>query len=224
MAQFAAIFDFDGVIVDSNPAHEQSIASFCRDHGLQLSSEVLRTRVFGRRNDEWLRDLFGRDLMDAEVEQLSAEKERLFRREYAHLVACVPGVCAFIEMLRWRSVPLALATSAPLKNVLRLMEQCNLSLPFDVILDKDSVREGKPNPEIYLKAASHLDTPPARCVVFEDSLAGLTAGKRAGSKTVALTTTHSADELSAADLVIEDFRWLRLDDLSALWRRVRVVG
>jgi len=73
------------------------------------------------------------------------------------------------------------------------------------------VQRGKPDPEIYLNAAARLGVEPAVCVVFEDSLAGLQAGLRAGMKVIALTTTHSPEELHAAHLVIPDFTALTVE-------------
>jgi beta-phosphoglucomutase-like phosphatase (HAD superfamily) len=80
-----------------------------------------------------------------------------------------------------------------------------LSSFFSIILDESCVSHGKPNPEIYLKAAAALQLPPERCIVFEDSLSGVAAAQAAGCKVVGVLTTHSADELAHSDMTIEDF-------------------
>ena len=79
-------------------------------------------------------------------------------------------------------------------------QNTNIENYFPVILDDSFVTKGKPDPEIYLKSAAALGFEPANCVVFEDSLSGVTAGKRAGCKVVGITTTHTREELNETDL------------------------
>jgi beta-phosphoglucomutase len=215
----AVIFDLDGVIVNSNWAHEQAIREFCQLHGLTLSDEDLKTRIFGRRNKEWIPELLGRDLKLTDIERLSREKEAIFRRIFEFHVTPLAGLLPFLWKLKKGNIPVAVATSAPEENVSFLLGKLNLYSFFDVILDASDVRTGKPDPEIYLRAAERLGMSPERCVIFEDSLTGILAAKRAGSKVVGVTTTHGHAELGFSDFVIENFVNITLANLSNLFCR-----
>jgi HAD superfamily hydrolase (TIGR01509 family) len=99
----------------------------------------------------------------------------------------------------------AIATSAPRANVDFTLDNTDTRRYFKTILDDSFVTEGKPNPQIYLKSAQALGFDSADCIVLEDSLSGVAAGKRAGCKVVGVTTTHTQTELGEADWVIPDF-------------------
>ena len=103
-------------------------------------------------------------------------------------------------------IPRAIATSAPKANVDFTLAGTGLSPFFETILDDSFVTRGKPDPEIYLKTVAALKMEAADCVVFEDSLSGVKAGKAAGCKVVGIMSTHTAEELSEADFSINDFR------------------
>jgi HAD superfamily hydrolase (TIGR01509 family) len=134
------------------------------------------------------------------------EKEALFRELYQHDIKPVDGLIGFLDMLDEQQIPRAIGTSAPRVNVDFTLAKTHMEKYFSVILDEDFVTRGKPDPEIYLKVAAALNFDPGRCVVFEDSLSGVQAGKAAGCKVVGITTTHTPEELKDTDLVIENFR------------------
>ena len=110
-----------------------------------------------------------------------------------------------------------MGTSAPKENLDFIMEALDLRKYFDAFLHSADVTNGKPDPEIYLKAADRLNARPDSCVVFEDSVAGVKAGLNAGMKVVAVTTTHSADEFEGADLVIKDFERIDVKHIQRLF-------
>jgi beta-phosphoglucomutase len=112
-----------------------------------------------------------------------------------------------------QNIPRAIATSAPRANVDFTLEKTGTAKYFQVILDESFVSKGKPDPEIYLKTAAALKFTPGNCVVFEDSLSGVKAGKAAGCKVVGVTTTHSRQELAETDLVIDNFEDLDPQEL-----------
>jgi beta-phosphoglucomutase len=204
--EYAFIFDMDGVIVDSNPTHKIALKQFCKEHGYDLSEKDLREKIYGRTNRDWLLNLFG-DLDEDTIRRYADEKEALFRRLYADIKP-LPGLLSFLDKLDKQSVPRAIATSAPRANVDFTLEKTHTGQYFDVILDDSFVTEGKPNPQIYLKSAAALGFNPEKCIVFEDSLSGVRAGKSAGCKVVGLTTTHTANELHETDFLIADFEGL----------------
>ncbi len=201
---YGFLFDMDGVIVDSNPYHKISLQQFCAKHGHPLSEEQLRTRIYGRTNREWLTQLFG-PIPQHQLRAYADEKEALFRDLYKNAIAAVSGLPQFLSLMDREGIPRAIGTSAPRANVDFTLGHTGLERFFPVILDESFVTHGKPNPEIYLKVAKALELPPARCVVFEDSLSGVAAGKAAGAKVVGITTTHSREELHDTDLVIDNF-------------------
>lgn len=216
MNSFAVIFDMDGVIVDTNPYHKISLKQFCEKYGYQLSDEELINKIYGRTNNEWISTLFG-ELTRERLLELGEEKEALFRTLYKNDVRAVDGLEDFLKKLKASRIPAAIGTSAPRSNVDFILEHTRLGNYFDAILDQSHVAHGKPNPEIYIKAAAALGFNPAQCIVFEDSLSGIEAAQRAGCKAVGVTTTHSRQELAHTDFVIDDFVGL---DPAALYTAV----
>jgi len=198
------IFDMDGVIVDSNPFHRIALKQFCKQHGYDLTDQQLLEKIYGRMNRDWIINLFG-NLPEEIVLQYAAEKEALFREIYADDIKPVAGLISFLEHLDVSDYPRVIATSAPSENVEFTLSKTSTHKFFPVTLDDSDVVNGKPDPEIYLKAAATLKIPPDQCLVFEDSLSGISAAKAAGCKVIGITTTHPAGELTNVDLVIDNF-------------------
>lgn len=209
------IFDMDGVIVHSNPAHKKAIQIFCEKHGQNVSQDFLETRLYGRTNKEWIPELFG-DISPDTLKKLADEKEQLFRDLFTPEDHVVEGIHTFLEELNSQDIPLAVATSAPGENADYILSQLSIEEYFDTVLDSSDVSKGKPDPEVYLKAAKALGKRPEHCFVFEDSVSGVQAGLRSGANVVGVTTTHTADELSNCHLVIQNFKGLTLEKLLGL--------
>jgi beta-phosphoglucomutase len=207
-AGLAVILDMDGVIVDSNPVHRNAWSIYNRRFGIE-TDEAMQQRMYGKRNDEIVRDFLGPHLTSEEVRAHGAAKERLYRELMAGAIdhALVRGVREFLQ--RYEGAPFGLGTNAEPQNVDFVLDTAGLRRYFQVIVDGTQVRMPKPDPEIYLQAAGKLGIPPCDCIVFEDSLPGLEAARTAGMRTVGVTTTHAA--LPDADLAIDDFRNAELD-------------
>jgi beta-phosphoglucomutase len=210
MSSVAFLFDMDGVLVDSNPYHKIALREFCRQHGHELSEEKLREKIYGRTNRDWITNLFG-SLPETTLHAYADEKEALFRELYAPHVQPVQGLLTFLDQMENHGIPRAIATSAPRANVDFTLSKTGMTRYFSVILDDSFVSRGKPDPEIYLKTAQSLGFSPNSCIVLEDSLSGVAAGKAAGCKVVGITTTHTLEELHHSDLVINNF-----DEISPL--------
>lgn len=221
MRKFAVLFDMDGVIIDSNPAHKKAIVQFCDKYNKHLSDDEMKRYIWGRTNKEWIRHLFGEDLPDTEIRVYADEKELLFRTIYKPDVRLLNGLPAFLELLKTNNIPMAIGTSAPRANVDFVFEHTRIGQYFDAVLDERAVTIGKPDPEIYLKAAKALNFAPADCIVIEDSLSGVEAGKRAGCKVIGITTTHSDAELAQADITAADFSTLTLVELTNLFKSMK---
>jgi HAD superfamily hydrolase (TIGR01509 family) len=215
MSDFAVIFDMDGVIVDTNPHHKIAIQQFCADHGIQLNELTFQHKIYGRTNRDWITNVFG----DITIEQRDAyarEKEALFRKIYEPDIKPVPGLIEFLDLLVANRIPRAIATSAPPENVEFIVKKTGIRKYFDIILDERNVLHGKPHPEIYIKTAKALNFQNNECIVIEDSLSGITAARKAGSKVIGITTTHTPEEMTETNLVIQDFNDLTIPILSAL--------
>lgn len=198
----ALLFDLDGVIVDSNPVHVQVWRDYLRRYQIDLGGG-LPSRMYGRRNDEIVRDFFGNHLSDEAVFSHGAAKEALYREVMRGQLAgrLVPGAVAFIRSQR--GTAMAVATNAEPANAELVLTETGLQNYFSAVVDGHQVERPKPAPDIYLRAAQLLGRPPRNCIVFEDSSAGLEAAIAAGARVVALTTTQTS--FPAADLCIEDF-------------------
>lgn len=200
--ELALILDMDGVIVDSNPVHREVWAAYNRRFGIE-TDEAMQRRMYGRRNDDIVRDFFGGHLTLEEVRAHGAAKERLFRQTIGPVLneALVPGLREFLE--RHRHQPVGLATNAEPENVEFLLDTARLRPYFRAVVDGHQVARPKPYPDIYLRAAELLGAAPQDCVVFEDSFTGIQAARAAGMAVVGVGTTH--DELPGVDLEIRDF-------------------
>ncbi|MBI2675191.1 MAG: HAD family phosphatase [Candidatus Aenigmarchaeota archaeon] len=215
--KFAVIFDMDGVIIDSNPFHKKAWRLFFQRHGLSISENDFKRHVYGKINADIFSYFFRRRLTKTEVRRYNEEKESLYRKLIARHMAPARGLVRFLELLKKAAIPCAVATSAPPENVGFVMGKMNIRSYFRAIVDDSQISRGKPNPEIYLKAAKKLCFMPEACVVFEDSVAGIRAAKNAGMKVVAITTTHTKRELSEAHLVISDFTQIGMEVLRSLF-------
>jgi len=213
---FAIMFDMDGVLIDSNPAHKIALRQFCEKYGHFLDEARLRTQIYGRTNRDWITGLFGA-LTETELQQYAEEKESLFRVIYAPDIQPLAGAIDFIKHLHALDIPKAIATSAPRTNVDFVLQHTRLEPYFDTILDDRFVQVGKPHPEIYLRTAAALGYLPENCIVFEDSLAGVQSAKAAGCKIVGISTTHTAEELVDTDLVLPNFEGLTVERLAQLF-------
>lgn len=202
MSGLGLIFDLDGVVVDSNPVHMASWQKYLRRCGAELPENFERL-MYGRRNDDIVRDLFGAALDPEEVERRGAEKEAVYREMMGPVLEkhLVPGVVSFLG--RHRDVPMAVATNGERANADFVLEGGGVRRYFRVVVDGGQVSRPKPDPEIYLRAAALLGLPPADCIVFEDSRAGVEAARSAGARVVALTTTH--EQFAGVRLSIRDF-------------------
>jgi beta-phosphoglucomutase len=213
----ALIFDMDGVLLDSNPMHREAWVRFNRSYGLE-TTEAMLERMYGKRNDEIIRDFFGSALSAEEVTARGAAKERLYREMIAGEVEemLVSGLREFLE--DYREAPKAVASNAEPENVHFLLDRAHLWPYFRVVLDGHRVSRPKPDPEVYLLAAKELGIEPANCIVFEDSHSGVTAARRAGMRIIGVSTTH--DSLPGTDVCVDNF--LNRDLRSWLQRQNRV--
>lgn len=214
----AALFDMDGVLVDSNPFHLQAWMQLSRRHGRQHSAEELQYGLSGRKSEDILLHLFGEDTPPDQLISLAAEKEQLFRDLIRGQVQPIAGLPALLRSLAGRGWRCAVATSAPRPNLELTLHELRLRSFFGAEVTAEDVHRGKPDPQVYQLAAQRLGVQPEFCIVFEDAVAGIEAGRRAGMTTVGLATTRLGAELTAAgaDMVVPDFTQLTPEVLQEL--------
>lgn len=215
MSSFGLIFDMDGVIIDNHQYHFLAWKKMCEKYGKPLDHESYRDHLNGRTLSEVVEYIFNEPMPKEKVREIGLEKEKIYRELYQPYIQPTPGLLGFIGQAHDEGIPLVVGTSAPYENVVFTMNGLGIRHYFVDILDERAVTKGKPNPEIYLKCAERIHLPNDRCIVFEDAVSGIKAGTAAGSKVVALATSHSREELSA-DHVIDDFHQIDLKQIEAL--------
>ena len=215
IAARAVIFDMDGVLVDSGPHHRASWRALLKELGVEPKDSEFWRLTIGRPVEEALPLLVGRRLSSQEIARYSKRKTELFHQAADGRFVPVRGAVVFVRALEARGVPRALATSASPRSVTAVLEDLGLAREFPVVVTADDVDRGKPDPEVYLTAASRLGIAPRECVVFEDSLVGLEAARRAGMFPIGLTTAYTEAELRNGGAVkvladFDGFTWERL--------------
>jgi beta-phosphoglucomutase len=199
---FAFIFDMDGVLVHSMPLHTLAWERYLA--GLGISVDNLEQRMHGKRNSELVRDLIDANLPEDVVFHHGSEKERLFREMMiaeSLLQYAIPGVEEFLT--RHVDVPKAVASNAEPQNIDFVLNSFALRKYFPVTVNGMQVARPKPFPDVYLEAARQLNMPPHKCIVFEDSPTGVTAGIAAGMRVVGVETTPTT--FRGIALKIKDF-------------------
>lgn len=211
----AVIFDMDGVIVHSNPVHKVILQKFCKKRGKELTDKQLREKVYGRTNQDWIPNVFG-DISNDTIEAYADEKEQMFRDVFEPKKHVVPGFIEFLDQLDEAKIKKVVATSAPAENADYILSELGVADRFEAVLNSSHVTKSKPDPEPYLKAATAVGVNPKDCVIFEDSISGVESGLAAGAKVVGVATTHSHQELSLCDMVIDDFMGIGISKLEEL--------
>lgn len=201
--RFGAIFDWDGVLVDSAAAHEASWERLALAEGLTLPADHFQ-RGFGMTNREMIPRVLGWTADAKDIERLSLKKEALYRELIAGgALTLLPGARAWLDRLKAAGIPSVIASSTPRLNITCVLDRLELSGDFLSIVTAEDVRRGKPEPEVFLTAAQRLEWPTARCVVFEDTPVGVQAGVAAGMTVVAVAGSHPRERLQQAHRIVD---------------------
>ncbi len=217
MSEFAAIFDWDGVVIDSSEKHEKSWELLSAETGHPLPPDHFK-RGFGRKNQIIIPEILDWTHDPAEIERLAARKEELYRelvREDG--VKILPGARELLAALKTAGIPRAIGSSTPRANLEAIFAFTGLNEFFDAVVSAEDVIHGKPAPDVFLKAAALLDMAPAQCVVFEDALFGIEAAQRAGMKAIAVATTNPIHLLQHADRAVHSLEEITVVDLQLLF-------
>jgi len=214
------IFDWDGVIIDSHDQHRRAFYQVAAELGKPFSDELF-AKCFGMRNQSILGPLLGWvDPADTgRIQELADHKEQIYRDILKQTgIDPLPGVLELLEELGEHGIPCSVGSSTPHENIRTIMEITGLERYFAAVTAAEDVRNGKPDPEVFLVAASRIGREPAHCVVFEDAFVGLEAARRGGMKAIGVATTHPAEKLTDhADLVVGRLTEISLSRIRGLW-------
>ena len=197
-----AIFDMDGVLVDSTEAHYVAWHQFGQEVGKPFD-RALFDKTFGMRNFEIIPLWLGDAVTDVDLLAMSDHKEELYRDAARGVLRPLPGVPELLGSLVSDRFLLAIGSSGPRPNVEMVLGILGARDQFQAMATLEDVSEGKPAPDVFLTAARKLGLPPAQCVVLEDAPQGVEAGLRAGSKVIAVTSTRDRSELGDAHLIVD---------------------
>ena len=222
----AVIFDFNGIIVDDEPVHFELFQQVLREQGIVLTEEDYYERYLGFDDRGAFTAAYrenGRALDEPELARLVDRKARYYKETIQSKMRVFPGVHSLVSALA-KQLPLAIASGALRNEIETLLGALSLRGYFQVIVSAEDVRQGKPEPEIFLKALAQLNAatspaPPitaADCVVIEDSREGIRGARRAGMPCLAVTNSHSPDDLTEANAVVESLENVELSFLEKL--------
>ncbi len=179
----AFIFDMDGTLVDSMRYHILAWRELTRGYGITLTDAEIIQKISGT-VEEGIKRILGTKLDGVEIEQVCAHKEEIYRRICQPHLEAIAGAERFLHCSRNLGVYLGLGTSAGKLNVDFTLAGLSFETLFDAVVGGDDVARGKPDPETFLRISEKSGIAPHRCVVFEDSVAGVQAARRAGMKVI----------------------------------------
>lgn len=218
--RLAALWDMDGVLVESAAFHFLAWQRAWAERGITVSEQGFR-KTFGQRNDTVIRDVLGEHVSAELIDEIALRKESYYRDAAHGRIQALPGALELLRALRAEGFRCAMASAAPRANVEFIMDEINARSLFDAWVANEDVLRGKPDPQVYLLAAARVHTPPAACIVLEDAVAGVEGAKRAGMACLAVTSNHSRAALGRADLIVDSLTEVTPATLREVIRRVQ---
>jgi len=205
------LWDMDGVLVDTGDFHYQAWVRTLDLYKIPFSRAEFNN-TFGMNNRAIIQILLGEKFNEELFNQISDQKEVLFRQLICGMAKPLPGVLEALDYFRAKGYRQAIASSAPLENIDALIDEMHIRNYFDAISSGYNMA-GKPSPDVFFAAAKAIRVPSQNCLVIEDSVTGVEGARRAGMTCLAVTNTHSAVSLKDADRVVDSL--LEMDE--ALW-------
>ena len=216
---FAVLWDLDGTISDSFQCFYMALERILSEQKptIKITPEEYKSQYFGATFPSILERMYQGQLSNAQIWELN---ERYFKYsvEFAKQgsVFPIPGIGSFLEELHANNIRMAIASSSTVEMIFTELDVLGFISYFDNIIS-GNLLPSKPAPDVFQVAAASIRAQPSHCVVIEDSVAGITAAKNAGMRSVAVTTTNPPDKFREADYVVEDFRKFDLDTLKSLF-------
>jgi beta-phosphoglucomutase len=216
----AVLWDMDGTLINSEEFHWIAWRNTLAAEGIAITREQFLSS-FGQRNDSIIPQLLGATATPERIERISNDKEELYR----HLVrrdgiSPLPGAASWLHRLHKEGWRQAIASAAPRANIDVVLEVLSATYLFQGIVSAEDVRRGKPDPEVYLKAATRVEASPDRCIVVEDAVAGVEGTRRAGMRSIGVS--HNGKHLPA-DIVVQSLDLLDSDAFDALLQGTNLV-
>ncbi len=220
MQEIGFIFDMDGVIIDNHEYHYHAWQKTSEKHGgVAFGEQFYREKMNGKTLSKLIEVVFPNNHFSQEkAYAIGMEKEMIYREIYQNDLKPTSGLIPFLEMARDKSIPMVVGTSAPVENVEFTLDGLDLRKYFVGVVDASMVSHGKPDPEVYLKCAKLVDRKPENCIVFEDAPLGMQAGHSAGSKVVALSTSHTRDEIDET-YIFDDFTQITWESIKEVFNQ-----
>jgi len=221
----ALIFDFDGVIVDSEPVHMATFQQVLRDEGIEMSSEDYYGKYLGFDDHDCFKAVgsdHDRPFSDAEIRRLTEAKTQLVLQEFQTSIKALPGAVELIRKIARTRTPLAICSGSLREEIQVASESIGVRDCFKVIIAAEDVQRGKPDPEGYRLALEQLapfaasGPTAATSVVIEDSPAGIQSAAALGIKVLAVSTSYPAAELTDADRIVASLADITPADLEEL--------
>ncbi len=221
----AVIFDFDGVITDSEILHLRAFNQVLAQHGVEISTKDYYKEYLGYTDVDCFKMLIQKGLLEIDeqkTKELVSRKNRIFNKLAKTEGQIIQGVRDFLQMLKNNNVPMAICSGALLAEIELILEQAKLRDFFEVIVSAEQVKKGKPNPEGFLLVLQKLNQSQEKsieaneCIAMEDSHWGLKAARAAGMHTVAVTNSYDANELSMAEKIVARLSELNINALQQL--------
>jgi len=198
-ANRAVLWDMDGTLIDSEEFHWKSWYLTFQDEGITITREQFLAS-FGQRNDSIIPQWLGPSAAPERVARIAEAKEITYRNLVRrHGISPLPGVANWLHWLcrdGWRQ---AVASAAPRENIETVLEVLSATHIFDAIVSGEDVHRGKPDPEVYLRAADRVGVVPDQCIVVEDAVAGIEGARAAGMRSIGVS--HNGKHLPA-DVVV----------------------
>ena len=221
----AVIFDFDGVITDSEILHLRAFNRVLAQHNIEITTKDYYKDYLGLTDFDCFEALVdeGRLKPDAQgIKNLVKQKNRVFEELVKTEGRIIEGVRDFLDVLKRNNIPMAICSGALLAEIELILKQSRLRPFFEVIVSAEQIKEGKPNPEGFLLALQRLNKERKnpiladKCIVIEDSHWGLEAAKAAGMHTIAVTNSYAAEQLAMAERIVGSLTELSIGDLQKL--------
>ena len=214
------IFDLDGVIVDSEPVHQENERWMFEQLGLTLTEEEHKNYIGTSAIDMWKQVIAIHDLNKKPEELLEMGRNRYLQMlKKEDRIRLVPGVKTLINHLGKNHFGLLLASSASKKTILTVLNHFDLLDQFEVIIGADDVNRSKPFPDLFLKAAFAHHVQPEDCLVIEDSVNGVKAAKTAGMKCIGYQNSSALlQDLNEGDYVVESLSEINTQLINSLFR------
>ena len=210
----AVIFDMDGVIIDSERVHFAAYRKLLEKNGKRITEEQYKP-WFGIQPRVTIRNFLGVE-DEAKLKEMALEKDQYFREFARKELEPMDGALESLRKIKSYGYKVALATAATWGNTELILDKLFLHDFFDAVVTAADTKKGKPDPEVFIKAAEKLGVIPENCIVVEDSKHGIEAARNAGMKCIAVATTNKPDELTMADKVVKGIGEITLNMLKGL--------